>query len=129
MLGLLARLSTIKTRVLVSSIFFMADSVVSGNLTILKRSSLGRCGTDRRGHLGWRGKCRTRGRRNLTVVRRLRSRVACTPRSTLFLAFVALLFSAPPLVLTGFGTAASLGSAAAGAFLATGFFLSLGAIL
>ena len=38
--GLLDRLSTMKTRVLLSSIFFMADSVVRGNFTILNWSSL-----------------------------------------------------------------------------------------
>ena len=39
-MGLLARLSTMNTRVLLSSIFFMADSVVRGNLTMLYLSSL-----------------------------------------------------------------------------------------
>jgi len=38
--GLLARLSTMKTNVLLSSIFFIADSVVSGYLIILNWSKL-----------------------------------------------------------------------------------------
>jgi len=38
--GLLARLSTINTNVLLSSIFFIADSVVSGYLIILNWSKL-----------------------------------------------------------------------------------------
>ena len=38
---LLAVTSTIKTRVLLSSIFFIADSVVNGNLIVLKASNLG----------------------------------------------------------------------------------------
>lgn len=38
--GLFALLSTMNTRVLLSSIFFMADSVVRGNFTMLNRSNL-----------------------------------------------------------------------------------------
>ena len=39
--GLLAKMSTMKTSVLLSSIFFMADSVVKGNLMMEKWSNRG----------------------------------------------------------------------------------------
>merc|ERR1712166_587539 len=49
-----ALMSTMKTRVLISSIFFMADSVVRGYLIIEYLSNLLRCCTDFRGYLGSR---------------------------------------------------------------------------
>ena len=45
-------MSTMKTRVLLSSIFFIADSVVRGNLTTLYLSSFGGLGTAFRTYLG-----------------------------------------------------------------------------
>merc|ERR1719324_1735345 len=62
---LLARVSTMKTRVLLSSIFFMADSVVSGYLRIWYWSSLFSFGTDRRENLGLRSSRSVFGRWNL----------------------------------------------------------------
>ena len=53
-LGLLAFKSTINTSVLLSSIFFIADSVVRGYLMIAQWSSLFTAGMDFRGYLGER---------------------------------------------------------------------------
>merc|ERR1712195_349457 len=53
---LFARVSTMKTRVLLSSIFFMADSVVNGNFRIWYWSSLLTRGTERRRYLGLRSR-------------------------------------------------------------------------
>lgn len=52
---LLAFTSTMNTSVFVSSIFFIADSVVSGFLMMVKASSLFRLGTAFRGYFGFRG--------------------------------------------------------------------------
>ena len=51
--GLLALISTMKTRVLLSSIFFMADSVVNGCLMVENWSSLGAAADDLVGHFGF----------------------------------------------------------------------------
>merc|ERR1712138_299683 len=59
---LLARTSTMKTRVLFSSIFFMADSVVSGYLSTWYRSSLHGLARYLRGYLGSRSLDRVWGR-------------------------------------------------------------------
>merc|ERR1711990_790412 len=66
---LLARTSTMKTRVLFSSIFFMADSVVRGNFRIWYRSR--RLGLARylRGYLPSRGLERVFGRWKRMLVR------------------------------------------------------------
>merc|ERR1712025_1158212 len=59
--GLVARTSTMKTRVLLSSIFFMADSVVSGYFRMQYWSSLLVLGIDLRGYLGSRALMRVFG--------------------------------------------------------------------
>ena len=64
---LLARVSTMKTSVLLSSIFFIADSVVRGYLRIWYWSSLFSLGTDRREYLGLRCSLRVLGRWNLVL--------------------------------------------------------------
>src|SRR3712207_3717864 len=51
---LLALVSTMKTRVLFSSIFFIADSVLSGWMRILPASRRGCLGMETRGYLGAR---------------------------------------------------------------------------
>merc|ERR1712159_193851 len=58
---LVARTSTMKTRVLLSSIFFMADSVVSGYFRMQYWSSLLVLGIDLRGYLGSRALMRVFG--------------------------------------------------------------------
>ena len=65
---LVARTSTMKTRVLLSSIFFMADSVVSGYFNTPNWSSLLVAGTDLRGYFGARFSCSVFGRWNVTFV-------------------------------------------------------------
>ena len=98
--GLLARTSTINTRVLLSSIFFIADSVVSGCLMIANWSSLFVRGIDTRGYFGCRGNFKVLGRWNCTDVRTFRFAVDFTPLRTAFLALFAVFFSAafaPPL--------------------------------
>ncbi|KAK8759123.1 hypothetical protein V5799_003248 [Amblyomma americanum] len=60
---------TMNTSVLLSSIFFIADSVVSGCLMMENWSSLVLVGTLRRGYFGLRGSDSVLGRRNLTDVR------------------------------------------------------------
>jgi hypothetical protein len=59
---LLALTSTMKTRVLFSSIFFMALSVLSGWMMTLEASRRGWCGIDLRGYLGARDRVRVLGR-------------------------------------------------------------------
>merc|ERR1719301_13260 len=66
---LLARMSTMKTRVLISSIFFIADSVVNGLLMIENLSSLLMCCTDFRGYLGSRFLISVFGRKKCTFKR------------------------------------------------------------
>ena len=97
--GLFARMSTINTRVLLSSIFFMADSVVRGCLMMAKWSSLLILGADRRGYFGFRVRLRVLGRWNCTDVRTFLFAVLWTPLSTDFLAFCALLVSEALAVL------------------------------
>merc|ERR1711970_181115 len=67
--GLLAWMSTMKTRVLLSSIFFMADSVVNGNLMMENASNRGAAADDLVGHLGERARRRVDGRLKWTEVR------------------------------------------------------------
>ena len=98
--GLFARTSTINTSVLLSSIFFIADSVVSGCLMIVNWSSLFVRGIDTRGYFGCRGNFSVFGRWNWTDVRTFRFAVDFTPLRTAFLALLAVFFSAvlaPPL--------------------------------
>ena len=64
---LLARVSTMKTSVLLSSIFFMADSVVSGYLRIAYWSSGLTLGTDLREYLGLRSSRSVFGLWNLVL--------------------------------------------------------------
>merc|ERR1719383_671779 len=68
-LCLLARTSVMKTSVLISSIFFIADSVVSGYLMVRYLSNLTSFGTDLFGALGLRGVMRVFGRKKCTFVR------------------------------------------------------------
>lgn len=60
--GLLAFISTTKTKVFVSSIFFIADSVVKGCFIIAYTSILFRFGTDFRGYFGARASFNVLGR-------------------------------------------------------------------
>ena len=62
--ALVARTSTMNTSVLLSSIFFIADSVVSGNLRIWYESSLLTRGTERREYFGLRSRRSVFGRWN-----------------------------------------------------------------
>ena len=66
---LFARMSTMKTSVLLSSIFFIADSVVSGYLRIAYWSSGLTFGTDLREYLGLRSSRRVFGRWNFVLNR------------------------------------------------------------
>merc|ERR1712194_778444 len=67
--GLFALMSTRKTRVLISSIFFIADSVVTGHWMILYLSILFRRFTDFLGYLGSRGLTNVLGLKKCTFVR------------------------------------------------------------
>ena len=98
---LLAFLSTIKTRVLLSSIFFIADSVVRGYFTIRNWSNL----SSRRlvlflGYLGSRGCRKVLGRRNLTCVRIFFARLVLIPFRTALLARLALALALTTAVIT-----------------------------
>ena len=64
---LFARVSTMKTRVLLSSIFFIADSVVSGYLRMAYWSSGLTFGTDLRENFGLRSRRSVFGRLNLVL--------------------------------------------------------------
>merc|ERR1711935_226404 len=66
---LFARVSTMKTRVLLSSIFFIADSVVSGYLRMAYESSGLTFGTDLREYFGVRSSRRVFGLWNLQLYR------------------------------------------------------------
>lgn len=70
---LLARTSTMKTSVLFSSIFFMADSVLSGLMSTVCSSRRGSCGTLLRGYLGFRLRRRVLGRWKVVLRRILRT--------------------------------------------------------
>merc|ERR1712194_474877 len=67
--GLLALMSTRNTRVLISSIFFIADSVVTGHWMILYLSILFMRFTDFLGYLGSLGLTRVFGLKKCTFVR------------------------------------------------------------
>jgi len=79
-----------KTSVLCSSIFFIADSVFSGETIVLNWSIRGTCGIDLRGYLGTRARRRVFGRRKETECRTLRATCACVPVWTAFFAALAL---------------------------------------
>merc|ERR1719174_731277 len=66
---LLAKVSTRNTNVLISSIFFIADSVVKGHLIMEYLSILFLLATDLTGHFGFRRIFRVFGRRKCTLVR------------------------------------------------------------
>src|SRR5260370_38510815 len=76
---LFARISQMKTRVLCSSIFFIADSVLRGDIMARYGSIRAPWGMDFRGYLGLRGRRRVRGRRKETGVRTCRLRVDDAP--------------------------------------------------
>merc|ERR1719221_163088 len=69
MFNFVALMSTKKTRVLISSIFFMADSVVTGHWMILYLSLRSRLSTDRLGYFGALFEIRVFGRKKCTLVR------------------------------------------------------------
>merc|ERR1719174_1228169 len=71
--GFVALISTMKTSVLISSIFFIADSVVTGYWMIRYLSILSRRSDDFRGYLGSRGLLRVLGRKKCTFVRTFRT--------------------------------------------------------
>ena len=87
--GLLALISTIKTSVLLSSIFFIADSVVRGCLTMANWSSLFILGADLFGNIGFLASLSVFGRWKCTDVRIFFFCLACGPFRTAFLAFKA----------------------------------------
>merc|ERR1719507_1706219 len=68
MLILVAFTSTINTNVLISSIFFIADSVVTGYLMMRYLSILARLSTDFLGYFGSRFRFRVFGRKKCTLV-------------------------------------------------------------
>ncbi len=86
-LGLLAFKSTINTSVLLSSIFFIADSVVKGYLMIAHWSSLFTAGMDFRGYLGERAGRWVCGRWKWTFLRTFLLTFVDVPFRTAFLAF------------------------------------------
>merc|ERR1719436_2210022 len=67
--SLVALMSTRKTSVLISSIFFIADSVVTGHWMTRYLSILSRRSTDLRGYFGSRFLMRVLGRKKWTLVR------------------------------------------------------------
>jgi hypothetical protein len=71
--------STMNTKVLCSSIFFMAVSVFKGCWMVLNWSILGKWLTDFRGYLGARARARVLGRWKETEVRTLRTEVELVP--------------------------------------------------
>lgn len=91
---LFARTSVRNTSVLCSSIFFIADSVFSGETIVRYASIRGACVILFRGYRGERGSRSVFGRRNVTEYRTLRERCPCTPCSAAFLADLALVVSA-----------------------------------
>lgn len=90
---LLALISTINTSVLFSSIFFIADSVLSGCTITLNWSSRGTCGTLLRGYFGVRARDSVLGRWNVVERRTLRAIFECTPFSAAFFASAAFLLA------------------------------------
>merc|ERR1719335_1959785 len=65
-------MSTMNTSVLISSIFFMADSLVTGQRMIRYLSKVGILATDRFGALGSRGLMSVFGRKKCTFLRTFR---------------------------------------------------------
>lgn len=88
---LLAARFTIKTSVLISSIFFMADSVLRGKRIVLKASIRGAWGIDFLGYLGLRANCNVLGRWKLTEVRTFLILFPLVPLRAAFLAAAALM--------------------------------------
>lgn len=84
-----ALMSTMKTRVLLSSIFFIADSVVRGYLRIWYWSSLFLPGALILGYLGSLGFLRVFGRWNVTDVRIFLAFVLVVPDLTALATFKA----------------------------------------
>merc|ERR1719223_1609492 len=76
-------MSTRNTRVLISSIFFMADSVVTGHWIMRYLSILSRHSVDLRGYFGSRGFWRVFGRKKWTDVRTLRTLRVTAPLTAL----------------------------------------------
>merc|ERR1719444_710529 len=83
MFNLLALMSTKKTSVLISSIFFMADSVVTGHWMILYLSFRSRLSTDRLGYFGSRFLIKVLGRKKCTFVRTFLCFLATEPLTAL----------------------------------------------
>ena len=98
MFRLFALRSTMNTSVLWSSIFFMADSVLSGCWIVRNWSMRGMCGTDFRGYRGFRGRRSVLGRWKETEVRTLRRVWDEVPLRTAF--FAALAFASWGLAAT-----------------------------
>ena len=96
---LLARVSTMKTSVLLSSIFFIADSVVSGYLRIEYWSSGLTFGTDLREYLGLRSSRSVFGLWNLVLYRFVTVFLALAPARAL----AAFLAASAALVLGACG--------------------------
>merc|ERR1719353_2073815 len=112
---LLARVSAMNTSVFSSSIFFIADSVVSGYLMILNLSSSGFFAIALRGYIGLRACFSVFGRKKCTFLRTF----DCFFAMDFFTIFVvAFAFATFVAFSAGFGAgfAAALGSAFACAF-------------
>merc|ERR1719422_2282899 len=126
-IGLFALLSTMNTRVLKSSIFFMADSVVRGYLIKRYWSSLLVLFTLLRGYFGFLLSLSVLGRLKWTDVLIFRLFLSCFPRTTVFFALKALAFTTPESAFTGTGAFFSsfAGTALAAGFLAFGLCLWL----
>jgi len=92
-----------KTRVLLSSIFFIADSVVSGYFRIWYWSSLLTRGTERREYLGSRCSTSVFGRWNLVDLRIFLDLLDLVPVASAFAAFLA--FASPACREGGCGSA------------------------
>merc|ERR1719488_408210 len=107
---LLARVSTMNTSVFSSSIFFIADSVVSGYRMILNLSSSGFFAIALRGYIGFRACFSVFGRKKCTFLRTF----VCFFAIDFFTIFV-VAFAFATFVASAFGCA--FGSAFAAAFL------------
>merc|ERR1719161_1321800 len=104
------------TRVFSSSIFFIADSVVSGNLMVRNLSMSGCFGTDVRGYIGLRACFNVFGRKKWTFLR-------------ILLCFFVIAFFATLAAVCAFATLAafSAGFLAGGAGFGASFAAALGA--
>jgi hypothetical protein len=123
---LLALMFTMKTKVLLSSIFFIADSVVRGCLMMLWASILLRLGIDFLGYLGFLAGRKVLGRWKCTDVRTFLILVPWVPLTIFFCIRWALWAALCGTLVLVFSTGAAAGFFST-VFLGTGF-LALGAL-